>query len=305
MMLRDCLVCGVNHRGIQTRLLAKKELTFEKALEVALSVEAAEKDVRQIQVPSAAVMYHRQGTGQQAQKGEHQMGTRKATPAITLCHRCLGSHLPQMCQFKQAECHKCHKKGHIARACKSRQNRQGTEPGKSNKKTHYVNDSLQPSEQPLTNDSTYNLFTIGGSGQNPIVVELTVNNLPVQMELDTGASLSLLNKQTYDKIPNLQLQPTDIQLKTYTEVLQILGEAKVTVNYGEQTEQLVVYVVKGNGPNLMGRDWLSSLQVSIGNIHKLEMPNKLSEILDRHKSVFTEGLGTFKGGKLHFMWSHK
>ena len=71
MMLRDCLVCGVNHRGIQTRLLTKKELTFEKALEVALSVEAAEKDVRQIQVPSAAVMYHRQGTGQQAQKGEH------------------------------------------------------------------------------------------------------------------------------------------------------------------------------------------------------------------------------------------
>ena len=94
-------------------------------------------------------------------------------------------------------------KGHITRACKPRQNRQGTEPGKSNKKTHYIDDSLQPSEQPLTNDSTYNLFTIGGSGQNPIVVELTVNNLPVQMELDTGASLSLLNKQTYDKIPNL------------------------------------------------------------------------------------------------------
>ena len=48
----------------------------------------------------------------------------------------------------------------------------------------------------------------------------------------------------------------------------------------------------------MGRDWLSSLQVFIGNIHKLEMPNKLSEILDRHKSVFAEGLGIFKGGKV-------
>ena len=88
------------------------------------------------------------------------------------------------------------------------------------------------------------------------------------MELDTGASLSLLNQQTYDKIANLQLQPTDVQ--TYTrEVLQILGEAKVTctVNYSEQTQQLVVYVVRGNGPNLLGRDWLSSLKVSIGNIH--------------------------------------
>ena len=86
--------------------------------------------------------------------------------------------------------------------------------------------------------------------------------------MDTGASLSLVNKQTYDKIINLQLQPTDVQAYT-GEVLQILGEAKVTciVNYGEQTQQLVVYVVRGNGPNLLGRDWLSSLQVSIDNIY--------------------------------------
>ena len=112
-------------------------------------------------------MYHRQGTGRQAQKGEHQIGTQKAIPTITPCHRCLGCHLPQMCQFRQAECHECHKKGHIAKACKSRQNHQRSEPAKSTKKTDYVEDSLQPSEQPLTNDSTCKIFTIGGSGQNP------------------------------------------------------------------------------------------------------------------------------------------
>ena len=69
------------------------------------------------------------------------------------------------------------------------------------------------------------------------MVGVTVNNTPVQMELDTAASLSLLNKATYEKIPGLQLQSTDVQLKTYTgEVVQILGEAKVTINYGEQIQ---------------------------------------------------------------------
>jgi len=34
MMLRDCLVCGINHQAIQRRLLAKKKLTFDKALEI-------------------------------------------------------------------------------------------------------------------------------------------------------------------------------------------------------------------------------------------------------------------------------
>ena len=91
-----------------------------------------------------------------------------------------------------------------------------------------------------TDDPTCNLFTVAGSGQDPILMEVTINGTPVQMELDTGASLSLLSKSTYEQIPSLQLQPTDVQLKMYTgEVVQILGEVKVTVNYGKHKQQLV------------------------------------------------------------------
>jgi len=42
-ILRDRLVCGVNHEGIQCKLLAEKNLIYEKALEIALTMEAAEK----------------------------------------------------------------------------------------------------------------------------------------------------------------------------------------------------------------------------------------------------------------------
>ena len=48
----------------------------------------------------------------------------------------------------------------------------------------------------------------------------------------------------------------------------------------------------------MGRDWLSSLKVSIGDIHRLGVSNKLSKILHKYGSIFTEGLGTFTGGKV-------
>ena len=67
----------------------------------------------------------------------------------------------------------------------------------------------------------------------------------------------------------------------------------------------MVYVVAGNGPNLMGRDWLYSLRVSIGEIHNMEtlsnkpeVSNKLSAILQKYSVVFTEGLGTFTGEKV-------
>ena len=42
-ILRGRLVCGVNHEGIQRKLLAEKNLTYEKALEIALTMETAEK----------------------------------------------------------------------------------------------------------------------------------------------------------------------------------------------------------------------------------------------------------------------
>ena len=77
------------------------------------------------------------------------------------------------------------------------------------------------------------------------------------------------------------------QLKTYTGVVQILEKTKVTINYGEQTQLLTVYAVNVNVPNLMAREWLRSLKVFIGDIHRLGMP-------DKHKSTFTEELGTFK-----------
>ena len=42
-MMRDRLVCGVNHYGIQWKLLAEKNLTYEfKVYELAVTVEATE-----------------------------------------------------------------------------------------------------------------------------------------------------------------------------------------------------------------------------------------------------------------------
>ena len=43
-MLRDRLVCGTVHKAIQRGLLVEPSLTFEKAIEMALAAEAADKD---------------------------------------------------------------------------------------------------------------------------------------------------------------------------------------------------------------------------------------------------------------------
>ena len=58
------------------------------------------------------------------------------------------------------------------------------------------------------------------------------------MELDTGASVSLISKTTWNKLfPQLSLQPSLIRLRTYTctgELIKIVGQREMCVKYGEQ-----------------------------------------------------------------------
>ena len=48
-MLRDRIVCGINHLGMQRHLLSETDLTLAKTLEVAQGLEAAEKSSKVMQ----------------------------------------------------------------------------------------------------------------------------------------------------------------------------------------------------------------------------------------------------------------
>ena len=99
-MLRDRLVCGVNDQRIQRRLLAEANLTFNKALQ---ALEAAVKNAKEL-MPTKVAPIH----------------IVRKPPTTGDCHRCGGKHAPSVCTFKDAECHNCGKKGHIARVCCSK-----------------------------------------------------------------------------------------------------------------------------------------------------------------------------------------
>ena len=58
------------------------------------------------------------------------------------------------------------------------------------------------------------------------------------------------------------LQNCGIRLCTYNgELLPIKGEIQVDVRYKDQTKTLPLIVAEGNGPSLMGRNWLSSIKL--------------------------------------------
>ncbi len=54
-------------------------------------------------------------------------------------------------------------------------------------------------------------------------------------------------------------------------------------------------IVKGGGPTLFGRDWMSVIRLDWGKIHYTPSTG----LQERYEEVFRDGLGTFRGRKAY------
>ena len=82
------------------------------------------------------------------------------------------------------------------------------------------------------------------------------------MEVDTGAAVSIVSECTYRGLRSVTLKKSRVFLRTYSaEPLVVLGEADVEVQYKGQPLKLRLIVVKGDGPSLMGREWIRRIEI--------------------------------------------
>ena len=79
-----------------------------------------------------------------------------------------------------------------------------------------------------------------------------LTGVQIPMEVDTGSSTTVISEQTRNAV---QMHPTEVKLKTYTgEEIAIVGDCELQVTRGANQRTLIAIVVKGNGPNLIGRN---------------------------------------------------
>ncbi len=94
--------------------------------------------------------------------------------------------------------------------------------------------------------------------------------------MDTGAYVSVISDRTYqqtwatDRRP--KLEPTEASLRTYTgQQVKVLGAIFVSCSYRDQHKRLRLLVVTGNGPTLLGRDWLGELRLDWKELHRVHV----------------------------------
>ena len=162
-------------------------------------------------------------------------------------------------------CFKCEKRNHFANVCKS-----------TTANTNLVVNFEQPLSQTdadLSVLSLYNTNTQHRDMVKPYECTIKVSSMPVTMEIDTGCSVSLLSHTEWarlkEKAPKLTLDTQNVPcLRTYSgHTIQPLGRTLLDVYHNDTQYQLYALVVPGTGPNLLGRDWLSVLQLNWAKLY--------------------------------------
>ena len=203
----------------------------------------------------------------------------------------MAGHKPSQCRHRDAKCFYCEKVGHLARVCrkKTQTDRQ------QSREVRQIRDEAQEE----VSGEEYALLHVTAPRQGqPLQVHLKLDEKAITMEIDTGASVSLVSETEYNRLwPQVPLEATPIKLRTYSgEPLKVLGRRDVEVSYGQQRARLPLVVVAGDGPCLLGRNWLRHVQLDWQSIGCVQS-SSVQDVLAAHAEVFNEELGTLRDYK--------
>ena len=309
-MLRDRLVCGIADKRVQNRYLRETKLTYTEARDMALAAETADKDSKRLQaendesgatVPPVSQNSHKEGTIAHLEKSTDQSRVSRARPGkgpmrhrtpqsgsrSTTCYRCGGKHEASKCKYKDYECHYCRKKGHLASVCRKKKKDSQTQ----SEQTHQVVADSSSEEE-------YTMYSISSKATKPLIVGVKLNGIMTAMEIDTGASVSIMSEKSFEALRDrgTVLNQSHAKLFTYTgDPIPVVGAVNVRAEHNGQEVMLPLIVTGGTGPTLLGRNWLSSLPLNWKEIFTIHTCKSLFDVLDSYSDVFAGGLGTVQG----------
>ena len=123
--LRDRFICGLRSEQIKRKLLSTN-FTFQEAVDTAIAQETAQKDVRdlgsnsQSENPASVNKVKRDNLSSRnrtsAPDRRHGKNDKQTQPTGVKqrCFRCgLTNHSSDNCKYKNSECFRCHKTGHL------------------------------------------------------------------------------------------------------------------------------------------------------------------------------------------------
>uniref|UniRef100_A0A1A8QZH2 Gypsy retrotransposon integrase-like protein 1 n=1 Tax=Nothobranchius rachovii TaxID=451742 RepID=A0A1A8QZH2_9TELE len=285
--LRDRFVSGLKVEAIQRKLLTEQDLTFAKACELALSMEMASKNTMEFasnlkghstvnkidkKRETKSAWQTNPAGGKVGSKVNIPFHREQRTSPVT-------DVVVTIMQHKDADL---------------KQRHAGSVQG-SPKDT-----ARSEAEEELFMNTVYSTYTVG-KGEKDIKVTVKLEETPIDMQVDTGAAVTLVPEIVYKKhLSHLPLEATKVRLSTFSgENIPLLGTVTVKAKYENQSGVFPLVIVKGDRPALLGRNWLTSFKLDWAGIFSVlpvggSNDTDVETVLQRHAAVFSEEPGTIR-----------
>ncbi|XP_055910439.1 uncharacterized protein K02A2.6-like [Eupeodes corollae] len=292
--LSDKFIWSQRSSDIQRKLLNEPlNKTFNEIFESAQTMESTQKDVKDIQSTLPSMNIH--GDQNWIGRSKFRMGNsnhrRIASRSKARNHDQDGnraSSRPRRSNEK-VTCFRCQKEGHYAYDCGNNRVRHSNTNNRYRNKNYKKVNHVDGEQQMLSNLTLGNVTINSLSSEylEPLIISLKVNNININMEVDSGACLSILSERMYLKLfKNCRLKPFDKTLNVITgENVVVVGAVEVAVNglFDDKIYclDLVVVRTEKDFTPLLGRNWLNTLFTKWRNHFKV---NSISPSRDEVKN---------------------
>nr|XP_029720499.1 uncharacterized protein LOC115262237 [Aedes albopictus] len=315
--LRNQFVFGIRDRGIQARLLEVRNLTLDRAREIAVSMEASAKGGQEIHSrqgkPELNLVEHLPNKHAKSKANKKCVVPAKKVSAEAHsdkkkgeCFRC-GSpaHFANKCPHVKTACNYCKVTGHLQKVCLKKIAAEGA---RRKSDTHQLDQNAgngNCGESVHTEEicGVYDAADFNNSVEK-FWLELSVNNATVKFEVDSGSPVSIMSVSDQRKLfPTAKLHHPDTALVSYSgNMIELCGMCVVRVNYGGQNHELLLYVAKNKKHPLLGRGWMKVLNIDVNkfyeNVHTIAVDNSaesVKKLIERYGNVCEKSMGKIEG----------
>ncbi|XP_067950986.1 uncharacterized protein [Watersipora subatra] len=273
--LRNRLVAGVRSDAIRQALIREgPTLTWDAAVTLASQMDDYQSSAmaQQSNNPTAEIKTTQSGRkGPAAQRFQVPQNSApglgppatKAKYLTSKCWRCgKSNHSADQCRFRDATCHNCGRLGHIKPMCtRKRAQTNSTQANAAHAADHVEAEQMCSDFDNVSLAQT--LRAANSHNSNPYCVTVSVNGVDLVMEIDTGATVSLIPYDVYQKhFSNAKLTPSGMQFCSFTgDMVMSEGKFLVSVKHFGRARQLWLHVLRASRFTLLGRDWLKELPI--------------------------------------------
>ncbi|XP_059610782.1 uncharacterized protein K02A2.6-like [Phlebotomus argentipes] len=288
--LRNQFVVGLRNKTIQQRLLEKRELTLELALDIAKAMESSELGEEVIQQRKQEINKVSATQRSSTTKETTSNDAEDASKRTRRCFKCGStSHLSNRCN-REVTCYICNKSGHISTFCYQK-NSKGGAKAQDNEKLNRVED----------------IMYLESTLCKKICLPIRVKGKAMIFEVDSGSPISIIGMRDKDKFwPNEEILPSRRNFVGYDDnKIEIAGFIRVNIEIEGrrlQGQNLYVSMALDKTP-LLGREWIQRLNWlnwnEVMQIHKVSEMKDVSKYVDELKkefqTVFEDSMGRIEG----------